>query len=116
MQKVRRSRAAYDGKHYDVLNGEYASCSQGGAKFYQDHRKVLREAKSILDTIIQKSFPSDKAYARPRLPGNPSRRRDDGGETSGLWFIRCGDDDEGSPFFFWVLWKIMLAEQREKTI
>ncbi|KAG0183656.1 hypothetical protein DFQ28_001473, partial [Apophysomyces sp. BC1034] len=45
-----------DGHDHDVLNGEFASGVPGPAKFSMDHRKVLREAKVILNNIADNHF------------------------------------------------------------
>ena len=59
----------HDGLEYDVMNGEYANASQDSeTKFYQDHRKVLRESKVILDTVVRKSLLTKKELKRILIP------------------------------------------------
>lgn len=50
-------------KEYDVSTGEFANGSLGPGKFINDHLKVLREGKIILDSIVDKQFIS-KSHAR----------------------------------------------------
>ncbi|CDH59442.1 predicted protein [Lichtheimia corymbifera JMRC:FSU:9682] len=58
----------YDGNEYDMMDGEYANSSQGDIKFYQDHRKVLREDKVIFDIVSIKSDTRGKELKRLLVP------------------------------------------------
>lgn len=43
-------------KTVDVLNGEFANSMQGPSKFFGDRRKVLREAKTIMDEMFEQEY------------------------------------------------------------
>ncbi|KAG1468896.1 hypothetical protein G6F56_003572 [Rhizopus delemar] len=47
-----------EGTAQDVSTGEFANGSSGPGKFSDDHQKVLRESKVILDSIVNKKYTS----------------------------------------------------------
>ena len=56
------------GKDHDMANGEYASERQGPEKFSSDHRKILREAKIILDNVASQEHVSESEVRRLIVP------------------------------------------------
>lgn len=56
------------GAEYDLVNGEFVNAKNGLAKFSSDHRKLLREAKIILDTIANNNHITQKEIKRLLIP------------------------------------------------
>lgn len=45
-----------ENKKYDILNGESTNSVQGPTKFFSDRRKVLLEAKTIMDKMMEQTY------------------------------------------------------------
>lgn len=57
-----------ENKKYDVLNGESTNSVQGPTKFFSDRRKVLLEAKTIMDKMMEQTYILKNKAKRVLIP------------------------------------------------
>lgn len=57
-----------EGTAHDISTGEFANGLSGPGKFSDDHQKVLRESKVILDSIVNRQYTSRSDARRLIIP------------------------------------------------
>lgn len=64
-------------KKYDVLNGKFTNSDQGTTKFFTDRRKVLPEAKTIIDEMMKQTYIPRNEAKRVLIPTFQANGLDD---------------------------------------